>query len=70
MGKGQKTNRITKGQYEYALARIEELIPLVNDDTPATDRYVIALTLMSDIVIEYEKVHYPIGITPAAMLGT
>ena len=31
-------NKITKEQYEFSLARIEELLPLVKDDTPANDR--------------------------------
>jgi len=51
---------INKAQYEYALQRIEELLPLVTDETPATDSKAIELTLMSDVVIEYEKEHYPI----------
>ena len=53
-------NRTTKEQYEFALARIEELLPLVNDNTPSNDRKAVELTLMSDIVIEYEKEHFPI----------
>jgi len=53
-------SQITKEQYEFALERIEELLPLVNDDTPANDRNAIELSLMSDIVIEYENEHYPI----------
>ena len=53
-------SQITKEQYEFALERIEELLPLVNDDTPANDRNAIELSLMSDVVIEYEKEHYPI----------
>jgi len=53
-------SQITSDQYEFALERIEELLPLVNDDTPANDRNAIELTLMSDIVIEYEKEHFPI----------
>ena len=44
-------NTITKAQYEFALARIEELLPLIQDDTPANDRNAIELTVMSDIVI-------------------
>ena len=51
---------VLKEQYEYALARIEELLPLVNDDTPTNDRNAIELTMMSDIVIEYEKEHFAI----------
>ena len=43
-------DRITKEQYEFALNRIEDLLPLVTDDTPANDKNAIELTLMSDIV--------------------
>ena len=54
-------NTITQAQYEFALARIEELLPLVREDTPANDRNAIELTMMSDIVIGYEKEHFPIS---------
>ena len=50
-------NKITKEQYEFALARIEVLLSLVNDDTSANDRYTIELMLMSDTVIGNEKGH-------------
>ena len=60
--------KITKEQYEFALARIEELLPLVDDNTPANDRNAIELTVMSNIVIEYEKEHYPIGKPSVAQL--
>lgn len=53
-------SNITKSQYEFALNRIEELLPLVTDDTPVTDKNAVELTLMSDVVIAYEKEHYPI----------
>lgn len=53
-------SNITKEQYEFALERIEELLPLVGDDTPANDNKAIELTMMSDIVIAYEKEHFPI----------
>ena len=56
-----KLERISKEQYEFALNRIDELLPLVIDDTPANDRNAIELTLMSDIVESYEKKHFPIG---------
>ncbi|MDR0686537.1 MAG: helix-turn-helix domain-containing protein [Dysgonamonadaceae bacterium] len=51
---------ITKEQYEFALAKVEELLPLVGDDTPANDKKALELSLMSDIVIAYEKLHYPV----------
>ena len=52
---------ITKKQYEFAVNRIEELLPLVNDDTPANDRNAVELAMMSDVVIDHEKEHYPIS---------
>ena len=51
---------ISKHQYEYALNRIEELLPLVSDETPATDPSAIELAIVSDVVENYEKIHYPI----------
>ncbi len=52
---------ITKKQYEYAQARIEELLPIVSESTPANDKDAVELSVMSDVVIAYEKEHYPIG---------
>ena len=51
---------ITRQQYEFALLRVEELLPVVDESTPSDDRNAVELTLMSDIVIEYESVHFPI----------
>ncbi len=52
---------ISKKQYEYALNRIEELLHLVTDETPVTDKNSIELTIVSDVVETYEKKHYPIA---------
>lgn len=52
---------ISEKQYEYALARIEELLPVVTDETPAGDRDAIELALVSNVVMEYEEKYYPIG---------
>ncbi len=52
--------KITKEQYEFALAKVEELLPLVDDNVPANDKMALELSLMSEIVIAYEKVHFPI----------
>ncbi len=51
---------ISKQQYEFALNRIEELLPLVTDATPSSDKNAIELTIVSDMVEAYEKIHYPI----------
>ena len=53
--------KVTKDQYELALARIEELLPVVDDNTPANDRNAVESTMMSDVVIDSEKEHYSIG---------
>ena len=61
-------SKITKEQYEFALARIKELLPIVDDNTPANDRNAIELTMMSDVVIDYEKEHFPISKPTVAQL--
>ena len=53
-------NNINQYQYEFALARIEELLPLVDDYTPVNDKNAVELSVMSDIVIAYEKIYFPI----------
>ena len=53
--------KFTKDQYEFALARIEELLPLIDDNTPANDKNAVELSVMSEVVIAYEKEYYPIG---------
>ena len=51
--------KITKEQYEYAQSRIEELLPVV-DGNNQKDRNAIELSMLSDVVIEYEKEYFPI----------
>lgn len=58
--------KITAAVYETALARIEELLPYVTDNTPSNDHRAIELKIMSDIVIEYEKTYFPIGMPKLA----
>lgn len=52
---------ISKQQYEYAFNRIEDLLPLVTEETPTSDKNAIELTIVSDVVEAYEKIHYPIA---------
>ena len=56
-----KTKIENEKQYEWAMARIEQLLPKVHDDTPDDDPNSIELYLISALVEEYEDVHYPIG---------
>lgn len=46
--------------YEAAMERIEELLPLTDDNTPVTDKNLIELDLLSELVSEYEDERYPI----------
>lgn len=47
-------------QYQWALKRIDKLLPLVNDMTPVDDPNSIELMLVANLVADYEDVHYPI----------
>ena len=51
---------ISKEQYEYALERIEELLPFVGNDVPMTEKHMIEMDIVTDIVNRYEKIHFPI----------
>ena len=51
----------SEAAYRAAMNRIEELLPLVNDNTPVDDSNYLELDMLSDMVEEYEDIHYPIG---------
>lgn len=59
-----KTTIENDAQYNWALNKIEELLPRVSDDTPSDNPDYIELVLISSLVEEYEDEHYPIG-TPS-----
>ncbi len=48
-------------QYRWALNRVEEILPMVKDDTPLSDPYSIELELLSGLVADYSDEHYSIG---------
>lgn len=50
-----------KQQYDWAVKRVEELLPLVNDNTPMDDPNSIELELLSNLVADYSDKHYAIG---------
>ena len=62
--------QITESQYQLALSRIEELLPMVGEDMSADDPKAVELAMMSDIVIDYEESHYPIEKPSVAELIT
>lgn len=50
-----------KAQYDWAMARVEQLLPLVEDNTPLDDPSSIELELLSNLVADYSDEHYAIG---------
>ena len=50
----------TEKQYQAAMARIEELLPLVTEETPEDDIHSVELVLLSNLVADYDDAHYPI----------
>ena len=62
------TRNITKEQYEYAQNRVEELLDVVSDEMPAYAKEAVELSIMSDIVIDYENEHYPLETLSTAEL--
>lgn len=50
-----------ENQYEWAVARVEKLLPLVNDDTPETDPNYIELLILSNLVADYSEEHFSPG---------
>ena len=47
-------------QYRAALQRIDELLKVVSNETPADDKNFIELDLISALVADFEEIHYPI----------
>nr|WP_321520909.1 helix-turn-helix domain-containing protein [uncultured Macellibacteroides sp.] len=52
--------------YKATMERIEELLPLVDDNTPLDNKNLIELELLSNLVADYEDEHYPIK-TPSLL---
>lgn len=48
-------------QYEWAVNRVEELLQLVNEDTPLSDHSSIELELLSNLVADYSEEHFTLG---------
>lgn len=48
-------------QHESSLLRIEELLLLVDNNSPSTNADFIELDKLSDLVCDYETVNFPIA---------
>lgn len=60
-----------KSEQEYlkALNRIDELLQLTGDDVPSNDPNMVELLEISDLIYDYESIHYPIGKEEHERLG-
>ena len=47
-------------QYNAIMKRIDQLLEMVNDNTPEDNPEYIELILLTDLVESYEDEHYPI----------
>lgn len=56
-------------EHDAICQRVEELLPMTDDDTPLTDPRLIELRILSELVVEYEDEHYPIGATAVQHLN-
>lgn len=48
-------------QYQWAVNRVEELLPLVDDSTPLDDANCVELEKLSNLVADYSDLHFAIG---------
>lgn len=55
------TKITSKEQYEWALARVEQLLPLVDDNTPKDNPSSMELELLSNLVADYSEENFAIG---------
>lgn len=54
------TKIITEAQYKAAMERVEELLKIVDDSTPADNKDSVELVLLSNLVADYEEEYFPI----------
>lgn len=57
---------LTRKQYEWAVARVEQLLPLVQDDTSTGDPASIELEILSNLVADYSDAHFAIDVPDLA----
>lgn len=48
-------------QYQMAMSRIEELLPKITEDTPQDDESYVELVKLSNMVADYDDLHYPMN---------
>ena len=50
-----------EAQYAWAEQRVEQLLPLVNDNTTTDDPIYFELILLSNLVADYSEEHFAVG---------
>ena len=55
--------------YQALLKRIDELLNITNDNDSMEDPHMLELDIISDLIAEYEDIHYPIGKEEYARIG-
>lgn len=50
-----------ENQYNWAVERVEELLPLVDENTSKTNKNFIELGLLSNLVADYSEENFAIG---------
>lgn len=55
--------------YQALLKRIDELLNMTSDNDSMDDPRMLELDIISDLIVEYEDIHYPIGKEKQASLG-
>jgi len=53
-------------QYKAAMERIEELLPLVTENTSMEDKNSVKLVLLSNLVADYDDEHFPVALPSLA----
>lgn len=48
-------------EYKATMERIEELLLVVGEDTPESDKNSVELVLLSNLVADYDEEHYPVA---------
>lgn len=61
---------ISEQEYIKALNRIDKLLPLTWDNESIDSPYELELVHLSELVAEYEDIHYPIGKEKQARFGS
>ena len=50
-----------EAQYNWAERRVEELLPLIDDNMPQDDPVYIEFVLLGNLVADYSEEHYSLG---------